>query len=369
MLSEGVVYAVADIPPFWSYDTHPNFWAAGSHKYTAKKYSLHSATPNPGYEFNWVWSGPYGSNQRDVIYQAYPNDSPGLYLEWERWSGDIGSHRATVYTYGGSSEASSKPRYPSYSSCLAKQTGVDWPNLTAGARFSFSPESHDYQGYCSNHWVNEQNPGGYIAIYLKESYRSGTTERNNMCNKYLPASQSSSANSICKTSPNAGVVEQRYLIPDARNYTHGCEMTIYAWGYPYDSADNYKNWFRNGELRWTDWLNLGWLSSPKSPDDDRWWGVECSRAWSEKPNWVYTGVYKLTATEYFDDGSGPTPTSTPTPKPGDANGDGIVDGLDYIIWLNHYNQSTGNGASDGDFNGNGKVDGLDYVIWLTKYEG
>ena len=61
------------------------------------------------------------------------------------------------------------------------------------------------------------------------------------------------------------------------------------------------------------------------------------------------------------------PTPTPIPKPGDANGDGKVDGLDYIIWLNNYNQTTVNGASDGDFNENGKVDGLDYVIWLNNY--
>ena len=56
-------------------------------------------------------------------------------------------------------------------------------------------------------------------------------------------------------------------------------------------------------------------------------------------------------------------------SPGDANGDGKVDGLDYIIWLNNYNQTTVNGASDGDFNGDGKVDGLDYVIWLNNYQG
>lgn len=55
--------------------------------------------------------------------------------------------------------------------------------------------------------------------------------------------------------------------------------------------------------------------------------------------------------------------------PGDANRDGKVDGVDYMIWLNHYNQSTGNGISDGDFNKSGKVDGLDYVIWLNNYVG
>src|SRR5690606_19049140 len=47
--------------------------------------------------------------------------------------------------------------------------------------------------------------------------------------------------------------------------------------------------------------------------------------------------------------------------PGDANGDNRVDGSDYVIWLNHYNQNTNEGASHGDFDGDEKVDGLDYV--------
>jgi hypothetical protein len=54
-------------------------------------------------------------------------------------------------------------------------------------------------------------------------------------------------------------------------------------------------------------------------------------------------------------------------KPGDANGDGKVDGLDYVIWLNNYGTTTTGGASKGDFNGDTKVDGLDYVIWLNNY--
>lgn len=63
------------------------------------------------------------------------------------------------------------------------------------------------------------------------------------------------------------------------------------------------------------------------------------------------------------------PPTTPTSggeKPGDTNNDNIVDGLDYVVWLNHYNQSA-TGASFGDFNNNGFVDGLDYVIWLNNY--
>ena len=51
---------------------------------------------------------------------------------------------------------------------------------------------------------------------------------------------------------------------------------------------------------------------------------------------------------------------------GDANWDNVVDGLDYVVWSNHYNQP---GATwmDGDFNGDGVADGLDYAIWSNNY--
>jgi len=53
--------------------------------------------------------------------------------------------------------------------------------------------------------------------------------------------------------------------------------------------------------------------------------------------------------------------------PGDANADGTVDGLDYVIWLNNYNQTVSNGTTSGDFDANGFVDGQDYMIWRTNY--
>ena len=53
--------------------------------------------------------------------------------------------------------------------------------------------------------------------------------------------------------------------------------------------------------------------------------------------------------------------------PGDANADGKVDGLDYVIWLTNYAAPAPIGPTDGDFNSDAKVDGLDYVIWLTNY--
>lgn len=65
----------------------------------------------------------------------------------------------------------------------------------------------------------------------------------------------------------------------------------------------------------------------------------------------------------------PLGITNPTVPPGlggDGNNDGIVNDLDYQIWLSHYDQSI-SGPTNGDFNNNGKVDGIDYVIWLNNY--
>jgi hypothetical protein len=54
-------------------------------------------------------------------------------------------------------------------------------------------------------------------------------------------------------------------------------------------------------------------------------------------------------------------------KPGDANGDGKVDGIDYINWLSNYGKTNASGVFQGDFNTDTKVDGIDYLIWLSNY--
>ncbi|MBU3935869.1 hypothetical protein KJ909_04290, partial [Patescibacteria group bacterium] len=53
--------------------------------------------------------------------------------------------------------------------------------------------------------------------------------------------------------------------------------------------------------------------------------------------------------------------SVPGDLNGDANGDTKVDGVDYVIWLNHYGQTISGGVAVGDFNKSGKIDGVDYV--------
>ena len=50
---------------------------------------------------------------------------------------------------------------------------------------------------------------------------------------------------------------------------------------------------------------------------------------------------------------------------GDANVDGCVDGLDYVIWGNNY--LTGTIWKQANFNDDSITDGLDYIIWSNNY--
>lgn len=51
---------------------------------------------------------------------------------------------------------------------------------------------------------------------------------------------------------------------------------------------------------------------------------------------------------------------------GDANRDGIVNGLDYAIWAQNYLSTTAP-YTNGDFDGDGRVTGLDYALWAQYY--
>ncbi|MEM6749993.1 MAG: dockerin type I domain-containing protein [Planctomycetota bacterium] len=57
----------------------------------------------------------------------------------------------------------------------------------------------------------------------------------------------------------------------------------------------------------------------------------------------------------------------PTALPGDANGDGVVDLLDFDVLAQNFGSNTGNGAADGDFNGDGTVDLLDFDILAQNF--
>jgi hypothetical protein len=55
--------------------------------------------------------------------------------------------------------------------------------------------------------------------------------------------------------------------------------------------------------------------------------------------------------------------------PGDFNGDGRVDGVDFLIWQSHYPTASGATPDGGDANDDGKVDGVDFLIWQANYHG
>jgi hypothetical protein len=59
------------------------------------------------------------------------------------------------------------------------------------------------------------------------------------------------------------------------------------------------------------------------------------------------------------------------PTPGDANGDGKVDGLDYLIWAGAFGDDPAadppGSPENGDFNDDGIVDGLDYLAWAGNF--
>ena len=65
----------------------------------------------------------------------------------------------------------------------------------------------------------------------------------------------------------------------------------------------------------------------------------------------------------------PTPSVIPSSPPGDATGEGLVDGRDYVVWLGHFKpgEKKSGFATIGDFNNDNYVDGVDYVVWLNHF--
>jgi hypothetical protein len=51
---------------------------------------------------------------------------------------------------------------------------------------------------------------------------------------------------------------------------------------------------------------------------------------------------------------------------GDFDGDGDVDGADFVVWQTHFPANFGSGWEDGDADLDGDVDGADFVAWQTS---
>lgn len=307
--------------PLYAYESHPNFWELERKAnlfWVGKKYTLvpGSANPNPYHDKYYVYSGPWHNTNydyRSIFYQAYNGSTPAAIKEYEEWTGDQAAHYARVYKFGGSGEYTAKRLYPTKSNCqYLTNPGVTWPTVQLGSTFAYSPMSVRYPD--TNHCTDPYPTGDYLAIKMIEDWGSpGSFLRNTRCDQWIPDSHNHITNLICKASYNVSIFQQRYVISKNLNdpgpkFDHGCEMTIYAYGYPkVEGGNSYRYWFRNGELRFTDYLSVAKLDSRKSPLDDTWWINACTgnssrTAWDFVPNWYYTGTYKITLTEYHDPG-------------------------------------------------------------------
>jgi uncharacterized protein (TIGR03382 family) len=53
--------------------------------------------------------------------------------------------------------------------------------------------------------------------------------------------------------------------------------------------------------------------------------------------------------------------------PGDFDGDGDVDGADFVAWQTNFPKESGATLAQGDADGDGDVDGADFVVWQTNF--
>jgi hypothetical protein len=65
--------------------------------------------------------------------------------------------------------------------------------------------------------------------------------------------------------------------------------------------------------------------------------------------------------------TGGTITFGVTPVSGDFDGDGDVDGADFVVWQTNFPRASGATLNDGDGDGDGDVDGADFVLWQNGF--
>lgn len=60
-------------------------------------------------------------------------------------------------------------------------------------------------------------------------------------------------------------------------------------------------------------------------------------------------------------------SAPPVGHAGDFDGDGDVDGADFVAWQTNFPKASGAVLSDGDADMDGDVDGADFVVWQTNF--
>lgn len=299
---------------FYLVQTHPHFWyqqttdGYQANHWTAKQFKSTYPDPSTIKDIEWAWSAPDGPN----LVNGAPNPARFVYYDsssvpncttdascgtltrqtTERWY-KVSSTVAQVKYFGGAWQFQTAP---SSADCASGAgAGVAWPNLDP---IQVPPYAEPYDsvtkyttGFCSYQ--------GYIGVI-----REHPTDMAAFCTQYF--SGYPSAYNICTAVPNqVDIIYQVYKFSDTRA---GCEATIYASGYPQPGADlgrsvQIKNWFRNGELRWSQYVSVGApIPNTADPGWDTWWKARCQPLFTTAENWVYTGLYKLTNSIYKDTG-------------------------------------------------------------------
>jgi hypothetical protein len=86
-----------------------------------------------------------------------------------------------------------------------------------------------------------------------------------------------------------------------------------------------------------------------------------------------TGAYQIRVNRLAVDDSGSDELyglawyGIPLFETGDFDGDGDVDGDDFLAWQNGFGIASGADLSDGDGDGDGDVDGDDFLIWQNNF--
>lgn len=311
----------------------------GAWQKTGKKWQWLSTTPS-GKNVVWEWSMPYaGSNpaydgQREDHYADHtdaPDTSPVFTTtdpytyDWERWEPVEANY--LFHQYGRASEA--EAFHIGETDC---ESGVYYPILDHNVGYAYTPMSVLRDGQCVG--------GGYISAHRTELWGEPLSPaRVSMCDNPatgVPAGESPKANAVCKLSPHVGVVYQRYAFNSTATLPAipGCESVLYAWGWAepqqVSGGQDYEAWFRNGELRFSRWLNLSDQVHGSLPaaDDHEWWNSRCKRAWSDTTNVLYTGIYIIGSTVYTDTIALPVQVAAEIP----TSGGSLTSTIDSIIY-------------------------------------
>ena len=80
------------------------------------------------------------------------------------------------------------------------------------------------------------------------------------------------------------------------------------------------------------------------------------------------GVYVLRLTAGDTDLSALDEVTITVKAAGDFNGDGKVNGQDFLIWQSHYPTGSDATTDIGDATGDGKVNGADFLVWQANYQ-